>query len=239
MNSHELRRLTYFSHMALGFSGAVFFCVLIGGAFYLLPRVESLLAHADTAASNATTATGIWANSAASQAHQVQKIADDARASIVATGRLADKLTELAATTKGQVQQLGPLLASVKTASDSIAPAVDKIGTTAEAGTALLKTTTTTFAQFNDPDHGVSPIMATYLKSGQDLNAILERQAIGKMLDSFAGIAHNGDLITGQFELVTKKASSDYLGPHPWYTKLGRFASDTYDYGALLARHAP
>jgi hypothetical protein len=238
MEIARLRQLTYLSHMALGFTGAVFFCVLVGISLYLLPRVESLLAHSDAAASNVTTATGIWANGAAAEAGQIDKIAHDTRASIAATGRLADKLTELASAAKSQVQQLGPLLESVKTASDSIAPAVDKIGDTAAAGTTLLRTTTATFAQFNDPDHGISPIMATYLKSGQDLNTILERQAIGKMLDSFAGIAHNGDLITGQFELVTKKASDDYLGPHPWYTKVGRFASDTYDYGALFARHA-
>ena len=238
MNVARLRELTYISHIALGFSGAVFFVVLTAGGFFLYPRVDALLAHADSAATNVTTATGVWANGAAAEARQVNQIAHDTRASIAATGRLADKLTELAGAATNQVNQVGPLLSSLKSSSDAIAPAIGQIGKTADAGTTLLNTTNTAFAQFNDPAHGISPLLATYQRTGLDINDLLERKAVAQLLDNFAGISHNGDLMMGQFELVTKKATDDYLGPHPWYTKLGRFASDTYDYGALFARHA-
>lgn len=227
-----LRRLAYVSHVALGFAGAAFFVGLIVVGFMLMPRVESILAHSDRAAENVTTATGVWANAAVDQANQVGKITHDARASIVATGRLADKLTELAGTSRDQVKQLGPLLSSLKDSSDAAAPAIDKIGNAAQAGAELLDTTHATVSE-------ISPLLATYQRTGNDLNAILERQAIAQILDHAAGITANSDLIVGQFEKVTKKASDDYLAPHPWYTKISRFASDTYDYGALFARHTP
>lgn len=238
MNVARLRELSYIAHAVLGFSGAAFFLALTGAGFFLYPRVDTLLAHSDSAATNVTTATGVWANGAAQEARQVNQIAHDTRASIAATGRLADKLTELAGAATSQVNQVGPLLASLKSSSDAIAPAIGQIGKTADAGTMLLTTTNTTFAQFNDPQHGISPLLATYQRSGTDINELLERKATEQLLDNFAGISHNADLISGQFELVTKKATDDYLGPHPWYTKISRFASDTYDYGALFARHA-
>lgn len=245
MKISRLRELTYTSHAALGFSGAAFFIVLTIATLVLFPRVAALLATSNNAAGNMTTASGIWANSAASEARQINQIARDTRSSIIAGGRLADKLTELAGTAKDQVKQVGPLLASLKASSDEAAPAIHQLGGTATAATGLLTNASSAFGQLADPQHGISPVMATYLKTGTDLNEILERKAVGQMLDNFAditkhgaAIAANGDLISGQFEAVTKKATDDYLGPHPWYTKIGRFASDSYDYGALWARHA-
>jgi hypothetical protein len=233
----NLRKLGYIAHVALGFSGAAFFVALSLFLWFLFPRIDALLAHADQAAHNVTQASGVWANSAAAEAGQVNSIARDTRASIVATGRLADKLTELTGTAQKQMALTGPLLDSLTRSSDAIAPAVTKIGNTAGAAADLLTSTTKTMNQLNDPASGISPLMATYIRSGQDLNKILEQKAITRMLDSFAGIANNGELMSSQLEDVTKKAHDDYLGPHPWYTKIGRFASDGFDYGAAFARH--
>src|SRR6185437_12180779 len=83
------------------------------------------------------------------------------------------------------------------------------------------------------------PLLETYKRSGDDLNAILERRSIFTILDNSASITGSAAGIFADGKKVTDKATADYLNPKPWWRKLGAYAGDTYDYGALFARHTP
>ena len=46
-------------------------------------------------------------------------------------------------------------------------------------------------------------------------------------------------LILADGKQAADKATADYLAPKTWWQKIGKYAGDTYDLGALLARHTP
>jgi len=117
--------------------------------------------------------------------------------------------------------------------------AVSEVQETARAATGLLNTANTALDQLNDDKDGLSPVMRTYLNTGNDLDALLKRKAVSDILDHAAGITLSADGILADGKRVADKASADYLTPKPWYIKARNYAGDTYDLAALFARHTP
>ena len=90
---------------------------------------------------------------------------------------------------------------------------------------------------------GIADHFDDLLSDGDDsitsFKDLLNRKSLADILDQVDGTMVHVNAITGKFELVTNKAAADYLAPQPWWKKVGRYAGDTYDYGALFARHTP
>ena len=59
------------------------------------------------------------------------------------------------------------------------------------------------------------------------------------VIDNLGGIAVHFNAISGQFELVTRKAAADYLRPVPWYMQPVKKGGELIDIGAAIARHTP
>ncbi len=115
----------------------------------------------------------------------------------------------------------------------------DSLKGTADALTGTAQGATDTLAEGKRTIAAAQPLLDAYTRSGDDLDVLLKRKAITDILDNVAGMTVHANSISGEFDLVTQKAAGDYLSPQPWWRKIGRFAGDTYDYGALFARHTP
>lgn len=134
----------------------------------------------------------------------------------------------------------------VDIASQSVSGVSQHVQGTSDAATRLLEATATTINKvpdtlttLNGAIGNVKDLAGTGNDSLNDLNRILERQAISRILDNTASMTESGAGILADGRKVTDKATSDYLSPQPWWKKVGRYASDAFDYGALFARHAP
>lgn len=124
---------------------------------------------------------------------------------------VSDHLNTTLSVADNQLTHVGPLLDSARTATDSISPTLGKLGLTIDASTQTIKDAD---ARINDPN--IAEIVKQW--------AAMSTSAAGLMADG---------------KKVTDKATADYLSPKPWWRKLGAYAGDTYDYGALFARHTP
>jgi hypothetical protein len=114
----------------------------------------------------------------------------------------------------------------------------DSLSVTARAATGTLDAATETIGEGKRTITAAQPLFAAYTASGNDLDALLKRKSITDTMDNLAGITGHANGLTSDLQRVTDKATADYLSPKPWYRKAVRFAGDTYDYGALFARHA-
>lgn len=135
-----------------------------------------------------------------------------------------------------QIAQTQPLIQSAAAAVTNTAGNLNK---TIDAATGAVTQARDDLKSLDTPISDAGPLLEAYTRSGRDLNAILERPAIGRLLDSSAAVTQNAAGISADGKKITDKLTSDYLSPQPWWKKVGRFASDTYDYGALFARHTP
>lgn len=139
-------------------------------------------------------------------------------------------------TASDQVKATQPILTaaadSIQATSDHANKAIDAAATATGQARADLITLDTSLA-------AARPLLEAYTQSGRDLNAILERPAIPSVLDSSAELMNNAAGISADGKKVTDKLTADFLSPQPWWKKVGRYASDTFDYGALFARHVP
>jgi len=83
------------------------------------------------------------------------------------------------------------------------------------------------------------PLLSALASSGEDLDSLLKRKSVTDTLDNLDKMSVSGSAILDDGRKVTDRATDDYLSPKPWWKKVYRFAGDTYDYGALFARHVP
>jgi len=160
----------------------------------------------------------------------------DACGTLAEANKTMVKIGDAIVTTQFQERAVQPHIIE---AMDEFGATARHLNSTADAATGLLGTANTALDQLNDNTTGLSPLMRAYLNTGNDVDELLKRKAVSDTLDSVAGITHNIDGVTFDFQRVTHKAAEDYLTPQPWYRKLGRYASDGFDYGALIARHVP
>jgi ABC-type transporter Mla subunit MlaD len=123
--------------------------------------------------------------------------------------------------------------------ANSLSGTADALTQTAKSTTETLKVTQTTI---KDIQPILSSLNETAEASTVTINSLNTRISdphidailghVDSTIDSLSGIMADG-------KKVTDKATADYLAPQPWWKKVARYASDTYDYGALFARHTP
>lgn len=137
---------------------------------------------------------------------------------------------------RDQLDQTQPLIRNAAAAVSSMS---DHLNKTADAATLATLQARADLETLNGSLLQFQPLLTAYTRSGDDLNAILERKTITQSIDNFASITGSAAGILSDGKKVTDKATADYLDPKPWWKKIGRYAGDTYDYGALFARHTP
>ena len=151
------------------------------------------------------------------------------------------KIGDAVVTTQLQERRIAPATIAAVNSLVSIAPhanaAMDSASGTAEALTATAQSATETLAEGQRTIAAAQPLLKSYTQSGADLDALLKQKSITDTLANIDGTTRNFQDVTGDFAKVTHKASDDYLAPKPWYRKVGRYASDAFDFGALVARH--
>ena len=116
---------------------------------------------------------------------------------------------------------------------------LDAIATTAQGATDTLSEAQTDLATARTSLVAIPPLMEAYTRSGEDLDTLLRSQAISGTLENVDALTGNLNGIAADGRKVTDKLTTDFLAPQPWWKKIGRFASDGFDYGALAARHIP
>lgn len=137
---------------------------------------------------------------------------------------------------QSQIRQTEPVIQSAALALQNTS---DHANTAIDAMTAAGLQARVALGTLNTSIAASQPLLEAYTQSGRDLNAILERPAIPALLNSSASLMSNAAGISADGKKITDKLTGDYLSPQPWWKKLARYASDTYDYGALFARHTP
>ncbi len=160
---------------------------------------------------------------------QINKTAIDAGDAIVRT-QLIERTTQPHIISA--MDEFGQTAKHLSSTADSLKGTADALTGTAQGATDMLAEGKRTIA-------AAQPLLDAYTQSGDDLDVLLKRKSITDILDNVAGMTVHANSISGEFDLVTQKAAGDYLSPQPWWRKIGRFAGDTYDYGALFARHTP
>jgi hypothetical protein len=118
------------------------------------------------------------------------------------------------------------------TASQKLGRSADSLSGTAEATTAMMGESQRTIA-------ATQPLLSAFASSGEDLDSLLKRKSVTDTLDNLDKMSASGSAILDDGRKVTDRVTADYLSPKPWWKKVYRFAGDTYDYGALFARHVP
>jgi|GEM_PF-3395717 len=132
-------------------------------------------------------------------------------------------------TTQMQVRAVTPLMAA---AAISLQTASAHINSTADAATGLLNTATGSIA-------AAQPLLQSSTRTVDSLNARITDPHIDALMLHLDGVTASADGILGDGRKVADKATNDYMTPKPWYLKLRQYAGDTYDFGALFARHIP
>ena len=146
------------------------------------------------------------------------------------------KVGDAIVTTQLQERAVSPhVLAAMdtfNTASQKLGRSADSLSGTAEATTAMMGESQRTIA-------AAQPLLSALASSGEDLDSLLKRKAVTDTLDNLDKMSASGSAILDDGRKVTDRVTADYLSPKPWWKKVYRFAGDTYDYGALFARHVP
>jgi xanthosine utilization system XapX-like protein len=129
--------------------------------------------------------------------------------------------------------------AHLSTTADSLSTTANALTQTAQSATGTLQAGTATIAASKPLLISLTATAEASTKTIDSLNTRISDPHIDAILghmdsttDSLSGIMADG-------KKVTDKATADYLAPQPWWKKVARYASDTYDYGALFARHTP
>ena len=175
----------------------------------VLTRFEVVEGKLFGTAKNLDAASRIWADSAKSQARTVAQLAENANdAILVAKGAMVSARTTLD-TINEQAAHIGPLLDSARAATDAVPQTLDGLYNTSRAAT----------------------------QSMTDLDDLLKSQAVRGSIANFADLLGNANGIAVDGRKVADKATLDYLTPKPWWMKVGQYAGDAADFGALFARH--
>jgi chromosome segregation ATPase len=209
-------------------SATVFFCV---GSIVLwqaraiplhvngvLTRAEGIESKANATLINIDTGTKVWAASAKSQTAAIEDLATDAH---------------------GSLSQIDLTLAALRSNSDALNAELAEFKGTTQAATGGVQALTADLTALQQPISASQALLARATGTVSDLDTLLKQNAITDTLDNVSGTSAHLELITGDLQKVSDKLTNDFVAPKPWWKKIGPSLSDLYDYGALVARHAP
>ena len=144
-----------------------------------------------------------------------------------------------------QVKQSGVLVqaaaASVQSASLDVHAVATSLAGTATAATGTLAAITGDVQALKQPIESINPLILKANNAVDDLDGVIRDNApsLHLTLENVQAMTSSGNAIGGDFKLMADKTAADYTkAKTPW----GRITSvllDTYDYGALFARHTP
>ena len=137
------------------------------------------------------------------------------------------------------MDQFGAAAVHLSGTADNLSITAQSLTGTADAATGTLTAATDTLGEGKRTIAAAQPLLAAYTQSGNDMDALLKRKAIGDLLDNLAGVTAHGNAIAGDFQQVADKARADYLRPVPWYMQPLKKSSDVLDIAGLLSRHIP
>jgi len=210
----------------------LFLLALIGMTLWIGMAVHGLIMHLDGAVTraeaietkaNATLVnldkgTAVWAASAKDQAGAVQELAKDAHGTLSQANTALQGVSGVAQHVQGTADAATGLLASTRTTTDQLPK---------------------TLTALNGAIGNIGDLAGTGNDSLNQFNSLMSRKSLTDAIDHINGMTASGDAILGDARKVSDKATGDYLSTKPWYRKVGRYASDAFDYGALFARHTP
>ena len=131
--------------------------------------------------------------------------------------------------TRGMIQEAQGTIGEARTT-------LTHVNGTADAATGLLASTNTA-VKTNSSDFSRNLLLLEQSQTSMkttidDFDVILKSPALS---DSFVQVDSN----LTSFARISKKAADDFTLPQPWWRKVGRYAGDAADFGALLSRHTP
>lgn len=100
----------------------------------------------------------------------------------------------------------------------------DSLSVTARAATGTLGAATDTLTEGKRTIAAAQPLMESYTRSGNDLDALLTRKSVGEILDHTAGITDHADVISSDAQRVSDDLTRRYFEKEPWWKKIGPFA---------------
>ena len=223
-----LVRLQRLSLAAAGISVAAFFASLtvllwqqpnlllhVDGT---LTRTEAVLSKARATLDNLDKGTKVWADSAKGQAAAIEDTATQARGTLYAAQETLTGLQTTSVKLNGTADALTGLL---------------------HAGTGTVTQAQADLVTLNDSLAATKPLIQHSDLAVQHFDALVSSKDLADALTNVQVTTQNIAGVTADARKAADKATEDYLSPKPWYRKIGRLAVDTYDYGALLARHIP
>ena len=151
------------------------------------------------------------------------------------------KVGDAVVTTQIQERKAAPhaiaAMDSLGSAAEKLGKSADSLSKTSDAATESAQALTITLDTANGALLESKTAIQSFQRSGDDLDALLKDQAIHRTLDNIADTSGNVNRITFDAQRVSGKITDDFLTPKPWYKKVGKYAGDTFDVGAFLARH--
>jgi hypothetical protein len=155
------------------------------------------------------------------------------------------RMTDIATEVQVQVKQSGKLIDTttkdLNEVANKVGDEVDAIKVTTQATTTLLTTTNDVVAKLDNKQTGIQPLLENANGAVTDVRAFMlaNQQHAADLISNSDALVASMAGIGADGKTITDKLTADFMSPKPWWKKIGRYASDTYDYGALFARHTP
>ena len=162
---------------------------------------------------------------------QINKTAIDAGDAIVRT-QLIERTTQPHIISA--MDEFGQTAKHLSSTADSLKGTADALTGTAQGATDMLAEGKRTIAAAQPLLESSTHAVDTFGLAVGDI-----QHRADPVIDNLGGIAVHFNAISGQFELVTRKAAADYLRPVPWYMQPVKKGGELIDIGAAIARHTP
>ena len=217
----SLRRHAYFAHVALGYSATALVLVLTGAVFYLLPKVDALLSHADQMAQNGAAASQVVADSAKAEAKGILNATDAVNATVVKFNRIViPGIQTTLNTTDVQLGRAGVLLNSLRAESDALKE-------TTVAATGLTQEATTAIQTANGSIAAAQPLLEASTRTVSDLDAKVNDPKVTQLVGHLEGMSASGDKMLADAQWKAHQLL------HPDKVKLGFWGSVNATFGWL------
>ncbi len=146
------------------------------------------------------------------------------------------KVQDISVTMQRQVAQSSTLVSAaaqtVTTAGQSIATVANAATQTAQEATASLRTLDSTIGK-------AQPLLDASTLAVQHFDKLASDPIWLQAGKNIVGMTASGDLILADGSRVSKRFADDYTRKQTPWMRFWHYAGDTFDLGALLARHAP
>ena len=153
------------------------------------------------------------------------------------------KIGDAVVTTQLQERAIVPATIA---AMNTLNASAGKFGQTADALTGTAQAATTSLGTLDTSVAATKPLLASLTATSdastltiKTFNGRLSDPRVDALLTDFSGMAKSGNGILADGKTVSDKFAADYTKKQTPWMRFLRLMSDTYDFGALAARHTP